>query len=259
MSSCKDPALVAADEGLVDPWVRTVSFFSGEEPLARLHYYATHPQSHYGKEISPDVPGFVRSRLEHEDHLPHLYFTGCGGNVAAGKYNDGSPGARDELVRRLLEGIQASIRSTTRVPVTSLEWKTAGVRFALRTEPPFLEEAFRKQLADAEEPPPNRLKAALALAWYDRLKSRPEVDCSRLRLGPVTILHLPGEAFVEYQIYAQSLRPEGFIAVAAYGEGGPGYICLDQSPAEGGYEPTASYVGPPSESRLKAAIRDLVK
>jgi hypothetical protein len=259
MSSCKDAALVAADEGLVDPWVRTVTFFCGEEPLARLHYYATHPQSHYGKEISPDVPGFVRSRLEREERLPHLYFTGCGGNVAAGKYNDGSAGARDELVRRLWEGIQASIRSTRRAPATALEWKTAGVRFAQRTEPAFLEEGFRKQLADPEESPANRLKAALVLAWYDRLKTRPEVDCSRLRMGPITILHLPGEAFVEYQLYAQSLRPDEFVAVAAYGEGGPGYICMDRSPAEGGYEPTASYVGPPTESRLKDAIADLVR
>jgi len=48
-SSCTDPLLVAAPEGLIDPWLRTVTLFNGERPLARLHYYASHPQSYYGK------------------------------------------------------------------------------------------------------------------------------------------------------------------------------------------------------------------
>ena len=49
------------------------------------------------------------------------------------------------------------------------------------------------------------------------------------------------------------------VAVDGYGEGGPGYICIDAAIAEGGYEPTASLVGPPSESTLKAAIEELLK
>src|SRR5262249_7180371 len=61
-------------------------------------------------------------------------------------------------------------------------------------------------------------------------------------------------AFVEYQLYAESFRPDGFVAVAAYGEGGPGYICTDGALSEGGYEPTESRVGPPAELRLKSRI-----
>jgi dienelactone hydrolase len=49
------------------------------------------------------------------------------------------------------------------------------------------------------------------------------------------------------------------VAVAAYGEGGPGYICTDAALNEGGYEPTESRVGPPSEFRLKAAIAKLLE
>jgi hypothetical protein len=71
-------------------------------------------------------------------------------------------------------------------------------------------------------------------------------------------LHLPGEAFIQYQLYAQGLRPEDFIATAAYGELGTGYICTDKAFSEGGYEPTQSFVGPPSEARLKAAIHELL-
>jgi hypothetical protein len=72
------------------------------------------------------------------------------------------------------------------------------------------------------------------------------------------MLHLPGEAFVEYQLYAQSLCPDDFIAVAAYGELGTGYICTDKAFAEGGYEPTQSFVGPPTETLLKACIRQVL-
>jgi hypothetical protein len=259
MSSCRDPELVAAPEGLIDPWIRTVTFFDGPSPLVRLHYYATHPQSHYGAEGSPDVPGFARARLEKEEGIPHLYFTGCGGNVAAGKYNDGSGAARERLIRRLVSGMRESIASTRKSAASGLDWKTADVRFALRQEPAFSEERLRNDLTDPKAPEATRLKAALGLAWYGRIKERPGVDCSRLRVGPATILHLPGEAFVEYQLHAQSLHPGEFIAMAAYGEGGPGYVCMDRSAAEGGYEPSASYVGPPSESRLKATLEELLR
>ncbi len=78
-------------------------------------------------------------------------------------------------------------------------------------------------------------------------------------LGPAKILHLPGKAFVEYQLFAQSVRPDDFVAVAAYGELGPGYICTDNAFVEGGYEPTQSFVGPPSETLLKASIHEVLK
>lgn len=259
MSSCKDPELVAAPEGLIDPWLRTVTFLDGTRPLARLHYYASHPQSHYGTEISPDVPGFVRSIVERIERIPHLYFTGCGGNVAAGKYNDGSAEARMRLMERLTRAIDSAATTTAITPVSRIEWSTAEVRLELRKEYEFSEEKLKKDLVEPKGTDAAKLKAALILAWYNRLKSRPGIDCSLLRIGPATILHLPGEAFVEYQLYAQSLRPDDFIAVAAYGESGPGYICLDTSAAEGGYEPTASFVGPPSEQRLKATIQELLK
>src|SRR2546422_9942660 len=48
-SACRDPELRAAPEGTIDPFVKSVGFWSGDRLLAALHYYATHPQSHYGK------------------------------------------------------------------------------------------------------------------------------------------------------------------------------------------------------------------
>ena len=79
-----------------------------------------------------------------------------------------------------------------------------------------------------------------------------------LAIGPVRLLHLPGECAIEFQLFAQQLVPDAFVAVAAYGDLGPGYICTEKSFSEGGYEPSASRGGPQSERVLKEAIRQLL-
>ncbi len=79
---------------------------------------------------------------------------------------------------------------------------------------------------------------------------------SLFRMGNVEVLLLPGECMVEYQRFAQEVKPKGsFLAVAAYGDLGTGYICTAKAFTEGGYEPSASHVGPPGEAVLKDAIR----
>ena len=72
------------------------------------------------------------------------------------------------------------------------------------------------------------------------------------------LLHLPGEAFVEYQLFAQQQARGSFVATASYGDCGPGYIPLEKSFAEGGYEPTQAVAVPMSEKAMKEAIVQLV-
>jgi hypothetical protein len=82
-------------------------------------------------------------------------------------------------------------------------------------------------------------------------------------LGPVEIVHLPGELFVEYQLAAQKLRPESFVCVAAYGDYGPGYIGTREAYSQGGYETgsesRASRVSPRVESVLLQAMQELLR
>jgi hypothetical protein len=259
LSHSNDPVLIAAPEGLIDPWVRTITLFNQQQPIARLHYYASHPQSYYGKgHMNPDTTGIAREKLDKEEGVPQIYFNGCAGNVAAGKYNDGSHEMRMVLANRLYEGMKGAIAAAGRPEPASLSWKTAELRLNGRTDDGYSEEHFRSVLADPAGTYAARMKATMALAWYARLKSRPTLDISCYRLGPATLLHLPGEVFVEYQLYAQSLHPEQFLSVAAYGELGTGYICTDKAYTEGGYEPTASFVAPPLEETLKASIREIL-
>ena len=48
------------------------------------------------------------------------------------------------------------------------------------------------------------------------------------------------------------------MAVAAYGDWAPGYICTDKAFEEGGYDLTDTGVGPGSEPLMKAAIFNLL-
>lgn len=74
------------------------------------------------------------------------------------------------------------------------------------------------------------------------------------------MLHLPGELFVEDQLAAREMRPDLFVALAAYGDYAPGYIGTEISYSQGGYEtsPLASLVAPGVERVLKEAIQQLL-
>jgi hypothetical protein len=257
MSSAKDPALRALPEGNIDPVLRTITFAQGDKPLVRLHYYATHPQTFYGDpRASSDMPGFARQRLEKKDGAFQIYFTGCAGNVAMGKYNDGTPRARDELTQRLYQGMQAAVAATHYVPVEGLRWRSVPLALPARTDPGNTVAECRAKMADPKGSPITRVRAATQVSFAQR-SSQP-LDFSSLQIGRVHILNLPGECMVEYQQYAQQVQPEEFVAVAAYGDVGTGYICTERSFAEGGYEPSASHLAPQSEPLLKQAIRQLL-
>jgi hypothetical protein len=238
--------------------LKTITLARGDKPLVRLHYYATHPQSFYGDpRASYDFPGIARETLQEKEGVFQIYFTGCGGDVTAGKYNDGSPRARDELAARLLAGMEASVAATRYVPASRIEWRTAAVSLPLRTDPGYTLAESRARMANPKLAASTRIYAgAMRIAFAQRIDE--PIQLSSLGIGSVRILHLPGESMVEFQLYAQELLPDCFVAVAAYGDCGTGYICTEQAFAEGGYEPTDSLVAPQSEALLKAAIRRLL-
>lgn len=254
-TATKDPAVRAEPEGLIDPFLKTLSFWNGERKLAALHYYAVHPCSYYGDGwVTSDFVGLARERRTQEEGVPHLYFTGCAGNVTPGKYNDGSPENRPVLTQRVHTAMVASEEQVQRVEVDLWEWRVKSVVFPARED--WDEGLLRSRLADESLPLRERAHAALPLAYRRRLETPIPLVC--LRLGPVWVLHLPGEAFIEYQLFAQEQRPSEFVAVASYGDCGTGYIPLAQSFEEGGYEPTAAYVSPQAEGILREAIQKLL-
>jgi hypothetical protein len=255
-SSCRDEALRAAPEGLIDPYLKTVSLWNGDRLLAALHYYATHPMSHYGQGgVSSDFCGLARDRMTTETGAPQLYFTGGAGNIGAGKYNDGSPGMRPVLTVRMLTAMGQSLAVTQREPLRSAGWESLPVRLPTREGPEFTEAHYRALLEDSSAPHLQRYIGASGLSWLSRVHEGHSIELSCLALNDARILHLPGEPFVEQQLFAQEARPDRFVCVAGYGDCGPGYIPTPEAYEEGGYESSwAALVAPTADPALRAGI-----
>ncbi|HET6573616.1 MAG TPA: hypothetical protein VFG68_08450 [Fimbriiglobus sp.] len=254
-SATKNKAARDAPEGLIDPVLRTLSFWDGDRPLAALNFYTTHPMSYYGDGmVTPDFCGLARQKRQDEDpSIFQVYFTGCAGNVTAGKYNDGAKENRPILRDRVYAGMVAAWKATERLPVTGWRWYVEPVKLPPRTESSFGEEQSTKDLNDPKQTKARRDNAAFQLAWLKR-KDVP-IEVTSLDFGPkVKTLHLPGEPFVEYQLAAHKLRPDATVFVAGYGDDGPGYIPTAPGYLQGGYEPTVALSGPGSEAILLKAI-----
>jgi hypothetical protein len=258
-SATKSKEIRDAPEGLIDPKLRTLSFWDGETPLAALHFYACHPMSYYGDgRVSADFCGLARQKFRDETKVFQVYFNGCGGNITAGKYNDGARENRPVLRDRIHAGMVAAWKDTRRTEVKTWDWRFEPVKLPPRREAPFSEAESKKVLEDDKAPPAKRNNGAFQLAWLKRKDVPIEVNCLDLG-GTVLSLFLPGEAFIEYQLAAQKMRPDAVVNVAAYGDDGPGYIPTAKAYLEGGYEPTVALAGAESEEILLKALRKLLK
>ncbi len=257
-----DATLRAEPEGTIDPEVSLVSFWNTNHPVAVLSYYATHPQSYYRTGIpNPDFPGLARFLRELAvPEALHVHFNGAGGNIGAGKYNDGSPTNRLVLAQRLADGMKRAWDNTKREPITAAD-------VAWRIESVVIPASKRIDVAQVEAEMRGRAgtfitqSGASRLAWLRLCQAGRKLDVTCLTLGRARLLHLPGELFVEYQLAAKAERPDRFVAMAAYGDYGPWYIGTARAYSEGGYEtePRSSNVGPEAEPVLMGAIKKLLK
>ncbi len=260
-TTTKDPALRAEPDGVIDPDVALLSFWNETRPIALLSYYACHPQSYYRTGVpSPDFPGiarFIRGQAVPESL--HVHFNGAGGNIGAGKYNDGNKENRTALGQRLADGMKQALLDTKKHPLAGADvgWVTVPVKLPIA--PHLKQDELVKDLKT--EAARGYVSKADQLAWLIRCKAGHAIDLTCLRIGQSRVLHMPGELFVEYQLAAKKMRPDLNVAMAAYGDYGPAYIGTTKAYTEGGYETSsrASNVAPEVEPVLMDAMRRLLK
>ncbi len=260
-SSTRNAFAIEAAEGLIDPWLKTLSFWNGDKPLAGVSGYAVHPMSYYGSgEVSADFPGLARARRQRDTPgVKQIYFSGCSGNVTAGKFNNGDRENRPVLAERLYQAMAAAWKDTKRHPLKTVRFHSTPVRLDPRDGPGFTVEDLRKKLT-TETKPFQQCLAALALSWRKRADAGHRIELPLLDLGAAQLIVLPGEAYVEYQLAAQRARPDSFVLVAGYGEGATGYIPTEKHFAE--KDPNLGdwcWVAPGCEARLLAAIRQALQ
>ena len=261
-TATKDPAIRAMKTGTIDPALKSLSFWNRDQPIVVLTFYATHPQSYYrtGK-ANPDFPGLARNARETKTGVPHIHFNGAGGNIGAGKWNDGSVENRTVLADRVEQGMAAAFDATKKTPIdaSTLSWGKSDVQLPVSK---FLkEERCIAILKNKKEKASTHLYAAKHLVWLRRSAAQTPIQVSCLTINESKTIFMPGELFVEYQLESQELAPNSFVSMAAYGEYGMGYIGTAIGYTQGGYETSAnaSRVGPGSEKALMDAAKELLK
>ena len=253
MTACRNSPLCQAPVGVIDPLLRSISFWAGPRRYATLSYYATHPMSYYGQgAVSADFVGHARNQ---QTDTFQVHFTGAAGNIGAGKFNDGAVAMRPVLAERMATAMAGAKAAEKPILFTDVRWISVPVTLPLRTGAGFAEADLTAELTD----PKQRLNQARYLAYYRLTKAGRTIDLTALRLGSFSVVHMPGELFVEYQLAAAAERPSELVATAAYGDYGPMYIGTRRAYSEGGYETSAvSRVAPDVEDILRNATRQLL-
>ena len=257
-SSSRNPEHHRLPEGLIDPWLKTVAFYDGGKKIAACHYYACHPMSYYGDgRVSADFCGLARRQRQGEEpDCLHLYFNGCGGNVGAGKYNDGSKAMRLVLTKRIYEAMVKSEAELRPEPIESFVWRSLAI--LPEPHPRFDADELAAHVADRSRSVVERNRPSFTLAYLRRFARQDPITVSSLYINDVSMLHLPGESFVEYQLRAQAMQPDRFVATAAYGDGGPWYIPTKESYPQGGYEVRVAWCDPKIDDLLTGAMGELL-
>jgi hypothetical protein len=261
-SATRNKAAVAAAEGLIDPWLKTLSFWNGETPVAAVSFYAVHPMSYYGSgEVSADFPGLARRKRQSETPgVAQIYASGCSGNVTAGKYNPGGERPnRGALAERLHTAMTIAWRDTKRQPITRCDFRVVPLRLEPRNDAGFTIAELEARLTPATQPFQQCL-AAMGLSWRRREEAGHRIAIPVLDFGVAQLLLLPGESYVEFQLAAQAARPDSFVCVAGYGEAACGYVPTEQHRAQGDSNlHDWSWIAPGSEARMLEAIHAALK
>ncbi|WP_298865846.1 Gfo/Idh/MocA family oxidoreductase [uncultured Gimesia sp.] len=246
-----------APEGLIDPWLKAISFWDGNQPIAVISAYATHPMSHYGRGVvSSDFVGMAREFRRRDDlSILQMYVSGCSGDVTAGKYNDASPENRPVLAKRLYDAMKVSWESTRRVPIEQITFRSTSLELEFRKTDEYTETAMRRVLNNKSATQRDRVHAAMGLSTLKRLQAGCAIDMPCIDFGAAQIVLFPGESFVGYQIFAQKLRPDSFVMSIGYGECWPGYL-----PTQAAFKDNFDghywlWVAPGAEERITAALK----
>ncbi|MCF7838317.1 MAG: hypothetical protein K9N49_06775 [Candidatus Marinimicrobia bacterium] len=238
-SMCTDEAMKQKPVGVIDPLLRTVAFHAqGDRLVAAMHFYASHPMGAYRRnQVGADIPGVALDYVtRHTDaEALHLYFTGCGGNITFGKYHLNSDKTIRVLGERLGRYMLDNMHGLIDAPIGPLTFKTARFELPLKGD---MDEALLARKIAAARNPLEVSQPGRRMVFLKQWKQWRQPTVSRMSIGPdVHFLSLPGETVVEYQLYAQGLIPERFLATAAYGDCSYHYIPTAAMYDEGGYEP----------------------
>jgi hypothetical protein len=260
-SSGREPMYRQADEGFIDPLLRTISFWNDSQCLVEYHTYATHPMSYYGRgEVTSDFVGLARKRLARLDRSIHpIYASGCSGDVTAGKYNDGSEQSREELTSRMYDAMVRN-RSGAAILSRPAKWSFRSIPLSLEyTQSNALQpQVLQQELNDSSLTSERRILAAMGLAsWKRSFLDKTPIDIPCVDFGIARLILFPGESFVGYQQIAQAISKEVPVIPVGYGECWTGYIPTDAA-FNDGFSESWMWVSPGAQRRIEDVLSALL-
>jgi hypothetical protein len=155
----------------------------------------------------------------------------------------------------MYQGMRRAWEATERRPLRRVSFRSVPMRLAPRHGPGFSTGDYRRILADKTQTRLARFEAALGLSWRQRTDSGHYIDVPAIDFGHAQIVLLPAETFVQYQLWAQAMRPGSFVMTLGFGECAPGYIPTAQAAADG-YNDHYSWIAFPE---CEATMRDALK
>lgn len=246
-----------APDGTIDPWLRALSFWDGDQPVCVLSSYAIHPMSYWGQGgVTSDFPGLARERRQADmPDVFQIYASGASGNVTAGKYNDASRHEnRPILTQRLYRAMVQAWDATERYPLAHAKFRSVPLPLKPRDDHGLTAAELSTTLA-ATDDPRKQCFTAMGLSWRRRMDAGHVLDLPAIDFGPAQVLLLPGESYVEFQLFAQQQRPNSFVMVLGYGECGTGYVPIERAWAERDKNIDSwGWVAPGSEAIMHTAI-----
>ena len=208
--------------------------------------------------VSSDFVGIARKQLQEEQpNCHHIYFTGAAGNISAGKYNDGSQPVRAILAERIYQGMYSSLQNTKVSPIKTVSWRNVEILPEVRST--FNKEELNKVISNKAGSVVSRNRPSYMLAWLNRVERKQPIILSSLGINDIATLHLPAESFIEYQLRAQTVAPNTFVATAAYGDGGPWYLPVKEEYPAKGYEVSKAFCEPSVDEVMTAGIKKLLE
>ncbi len=255
-------------ENTVDPRLDVLAFEDAQgKHLGVLYHYAAHPTCAMRAEsrISGDYCGLADRTIEKELGGFAMFFNGACGNINLEVGERSFASARRHAAQVAKAAMRAISRSPDPVDNVCLEFQVREVALDIKTDLPELDvsedlAAWQRELERiratewrATIADPVRQDEAFALyqkyrtaLWRQLLHERATchpvetVSLQCLHFGPLTLVAVPGELFVEHQLWLQKQFPERRVAVVGYANGYVGYIPTRESLAAETYETQAT-------------------
>lgn len=249
---------IVEPEGPIDPEVLVMRIDDKDgNPLGIVTNYTVHTDTVGGTEYCADFPGELSATLKRElgEGAVSLFFMGASGNI--NHHNVKGTPVRDpdryKKMGRILAGEVLKVREKI-TPEATLDIQYGQRFFPIQHRDPSEEEvaAARFALVNEAETP---LEKAFATELLQALECDRdgEVEIHTIQLGPLGVVGVPAELFVEFGLDIKSGSPCAYTMINELSNGSiMGYVCTREGIERGGYEPRIT-----SNSRLPAETGEL--